>query len=158
MAKGRLTPISRSSLKTTPRIELNAAKLRVELYLQLKNELDILATANVAFWTDNTAVLKYLAASTGHFQTFVTNRVAFILSSTSLKQWRKIPGELNPADSLSRGTPNVEKFLHDDRWKKVPAFLQKEPNQWPAVEEAPPSCSPRRSRTEETCLLSSYKI
>ena len=39
MAKSRLTPLNRSSLKTTPRIELNAAKLALSLEEKLKSEI-----------------------------------------------------------------------------------------------------------------------
>ena len=137
-AKSRLTPLNRSSLKTIPRIELNAAKLGVILYLQLKKELESTTTENVTFWTDSTAVLKYLASSTGHFQTYITNRIAFILSTTKIEQWRKVTGKENPADTLSRGTSSVENFLHDDNWKNGPSFLVVEPDQWPVTENMPP--------------------
>ena len=39
MAKARLTPLNRSSLKTVPRIELNPAKLAVQLQQQIANEV-----------------------------------------------------------------------------------------------------------------------
>lgn len=40
MAKVRLTPLNRTSLKTIPHIELNAAKLDVYLYLKITSEID----------------------------------------------------------------------------------------------------------------------
>ena len=49
LAKLRLVPLKRGSLKTIPRIELNSAKLAVILYLQLVKELD-LDFSNVYFW------------------------------------------------------------------------------------------------------------
>ena len=137
MGKSRLTPISRTSMKTTPRIELNAAKIGVDLYIQLEKELRNIDFTAVYFWTDSMAVLKYLAAATGHFQAYIANRVAYILSATRLEQWRKVPGKLNPADILSRGVTSVEDFLCDDRWKTGPSFLKTSPKHWPKTENVP---------------------
>ena len=87
MAKARLTPLNRSSLKTVPRIELNAAKLAVDLYERLKVELqNYLHIDKVFFWTDSIAVKQYIASDNGHFQTFVANRLAYIRSLTDVKE------------------------------------------------------------------------
>ena len=37
--------------------------------------------------------------------------------------WKFIPGELNPADLLSRGTTNVRDFIDDKNWTQGPSFL-----------------------------------
>ena len=97
LAKLRLVPLKRGSLKTIPRIELNSAKLAVILYLQLVKELD-LDFSNVYFWTDSTIVLSYIRSKDRKFQRFVSNRIAFIHSHTSESMWKFVPCELNPAD------------------------------------------------------------
>ena len=125
MAKARLTPINRSSLKTVPRIELNAAKLAVDLFVTIREELQKgLNIHGVRFWTDSIAVLQYLKSERGQFQSFVANRVAHIRSITSLSEWCHVPGELNPADLLSRGTSDVSSFTTDTLWKEGPPFLK----------------------------------
>ena len=131
-AKARLTPLNRSSLKTTPRIELNAAKLAVILYNQIKKEFENHLTIDrVFFWTDSAAVLRYIFSETGHFKTFVANRVAYIRSQTDLNSWNFVPGEQNPADLLSRGTSNLKQFIQNEMWVKGPPFLMKSGDHWP---------------------------
>ena len=130
LAKLRLVPLKRGSLKTIPRIELNSAKLALILYLQLVKELD-LDFSNVYFWTDSTIVLSYIRSKDRKFQRFVSNRIAFIHSHTSESMWKFVPGELNPADILSRGTKSVAKFVENDVWFKGPSFLYKPEFCWP---------------------------
>ena len=45
-------------------------------------------------------------------------------------QWRHVPGELNPADDVSRGMSAME-ILHSDRWISGPSFLIEPPEAWP---------------------------
>ena len=77
LSKVRLTPLKRATLKTVPRIELNAAKLAVILSLKIEKELTV-RLSKVLFWTDSTIVLNYICSNEGRFQRFVANRVAFI--------------------------------------------------------------------------------
>lgn len=74
MAKVRLTPVNRTSLKTVPRIELNAAKTAVSLYLKLSLELE-LKFDDVMFWSDSVVVLSYIKSESARFQRFVANSV-----------------------------------------------------------------------------------
>ena len=131
-SKSRLTPIDRTSLKTIPRIELNATKVGVVLYQQLTRELtNISVTNGVYFWTDSTAVLMYLASFTCNFQAYVANRLAYILSSTTIEQWKKLPSKMNPADILGRGVSSIESFVNNDVWKEGPGFLKRNKEVWP---------------------------
>ena len=59
MSKARLTPMNNKTLKTIPRVELNAAKLAVILAGILQQELKM-NLHGVYFWSDSTAVLKYI--------------------------------------------------------------------------------------------------
>lgn len=55
------------------------------------------------FWTDSTVVLGYINNDARQIQTFVSNRVQRIKSSTAPEQWAHIASEDNPADHASRG-------------------------------------------------------
>ena len=130
MAKSRLTPLNRSSLKTTPKIELNAAKLAVILDEKLKSKFaNQLSINNTMFWSDSKTVLRYINLDTAHFQPFVANRVAYIRARTDKADWNYVPGEQNPAD-LSRGTTNLSKFISDKMWINGPEFLQRHYEKW----------------------------
>ena len=130
-SKSHLTPIGNSALKTIPRIELNGARMAVQLAQTLKRELT-LQFDEVIYWTDSRIVLYYLRNDTARFQRFVANRVSFIRSHTDATQWRYIPGELNPADLVSRGL-NMDAFLENKMWKGGPDFLWKSRDMWPPV-------------------------
>ena len=132
MSKSRLTPLNRSSLKTTPRIELNAAKIGACLYQQISQELNgINFDGGVYFWSDSAAVLAYISSDKGRFHAFVSNRVAFIRSITDVNQWKKVPGKLNPADLVSRGIANVKEFINNKMWTEGPPFLRQDTTNWP---------------------------
>ena len=62
---------------------------------------------------------------------FVANRVTEILELSESKQWRHIPGNLNPADIVSRGTIDPTK-LTTGRWFTAPMFLGEDEVDWPA--------------------------
>ena len=130
MAKTRLTPLNRSTLKTVPRIELNAAKLAVILQQQIMDEIT-LQVDQCFFWTDSTVVLYYIKNNQSRFQRFISNRVAFIRSRTMIEQWHHVPGSENPADILSRGVGNAEEFVTDSTWKLGPNFLHQDKSTWP---------------------------
>ena len=55
---------------TIPRLELTAAALAVRMDVMLREELKITLEESV-FWTDSTAVLRYIANKTKRFHTFV---------------------------------------------------------------------------------------
>ena len=139
MAKVRLTPLNRTSLKTIPRIELNAAKLAVSLYLKIVSELEI-KIDRVMFWCDSNIVLSYIHSDSARFQRFVSNRVAFIRGNTDVTQWNFVSGRDNPADLISRGTRNVVNFMNNDHWKCGPKFLLNDESTWSNVfsSEVPP--------------------
>ena len=134
MAKSRLTPLNKGSLKTVPRIELNSAKLAVILHKQIESELDLHIDGSF-FWSDSSTVLSYIKSETGRFLTFVANRIAFIRSNTAVEQWRYVPTDVNPADILSRGSKTAGKFVVDELWKFGPQFLTRDESEWPEKNE-----------------------
>ena len=114
-SKSRLTPLNRSSLRTIPRIELNSAKLAVAVYERVSEELKIKINC-FYFWTDSMSTLQYINNEKKQLQRFVANRVAYIRDKTDVKDWNFVPGKINPADMLSRGVSNVQKFINDSTW------------------------------------------
>ena len=126
IAKSRLTPLKRI---TIPRLELTAATLSVKLDSMLKRELDMKLGESV-FWTDSTAVLRYIANESRRFHTYVGNRIAVIHDGSSPSQWRYVDTSLNPADDASRGL-SADGLINSHTWLYGPKFLQKEENEWP---------------------------
>nr|XP_061805731.1 E3 ubiquitin-protein ligase rnf213-alpha-like [Nerophis lumbriciformis] len=93
----------------------------------LRKELELQQSV---FWTDSTAVLKYLNSECMRFKTFVANRVTAILERSQTSQWKYINTALNPTDYVSRGQ-TVEVFLKNEYWISGPKYLIKPPDQWP---------------------------
>ena len=61
---------------------------------------------------------------------FVANRVTEILELSDVDQWRHIPGDINPADVLSRGVTDPM-VLQNGRWFYGTEFLEKDEEHWP---------------------------
>ena len=83
-------------------------------------------------WTDSTAVLKWIFDTTSAPKGFVGNRVARLQDSTEVDEWRHVPGELNPADLITRGIRADE----PEKWAEYhngPAFLRDEEENWPEM-------------------------
>lgn len=124
-SKSHLTPLSRSTQKTIPRIELNSAKTAVELAEKIQSELDLAVTKHY-FYTDSTTVLRYLNNEIKKFQRFVSNRVSFIRSFSNVNDWHYVPSKQNPADIISRGS-SVDALLSSELWMSGPEFLSEIP-------------------------------
>ena len=121
MAKSRLAPLKKI---TIPRMELTAAKLAISIKVILDRELD-LEIDEYYFWTDSTAVLKYINNSTTRFQRFIANRLEFIHEQSRPEQWNYVASKTNPADQASRGVP-IADFVRMDEWCHGPTFLWNE--------------------------------
>eukprot|EP00794_Sanderia_malayensis_P019621 gene19621-biopygen13890 len=126
---------------TIPRLELSAATVAVKLDRVLKRELEICVDKSV-FWTDSTAVIKYINNESKRFQTFVANRIAVIKDGSDASQWNYVQTKMNPADDASRGV-SANDLVGDSRWIKGPAFLWQSKEAWKeAVKEAKQSPQP----------------
>ena len=117
MGKSRVSPIKPM---TVPRLELSAAVLAVKMAHLLDSELGYI-NAKHFFWCDSKVVLGYIGNTSKRFHVFVSNRVGFIHSQSSVDQWRYIPGNLNVADIASRGCLGEE--LKSSKWFSGPDFL-----------------------------------
>ena len=74
MSKSHLAPLKSLSV---PRLQLTAATLAVKLGGMLRKELEILISHSV-FWTDSTALLRYIKNEFKLFHTFISNRLTII--------------------------------------------------------------------------------
>ena len=122
-AKARLTPLR---AMTIPRIELCSAVMAVKADEVLRNELglDLLPST---FWSDSKVALSYIRCESHRLRVFVANRVAHIISNTSVDQWKYVPTGENPADVLSRGcSPNAMPKM----WNHGPDFLLQHKHRW----------------------------
>ena len=130
-AKSRVAPLK---MITIPCLELSAAVTAVKQDRLLKRELEISVNARSVFWTDSTAVLRYVKNETNRYHTFVANRVAIIRDGSQPNQWFHVNGDNNPADDASCGL-TADIFLRQSRWLTGPAFLWKHDSMWPTQDE-----------------------
>lgn len=126
MGKARVAPLKQT---TIPRLELTAAMVAVNMDTLLRKELQLELKDSV-FWTNSTAVLKYIGNEALLLKTFVANRVAVIKGITKVEQWRYVNTTENPADCASRGL-TAEQFMADQSWIKGPSVLTDPDYQWP---------------------------
>ncbi|XP_033096657.1 uncharacterized protein LOC117100921 [Anneissia japonica] len=106
-SKTRVVPLKKV---TIPRLELTAATLAVKMVHVVTRELDF-DIARTMYWTDSTAVLRYIANVQAMYLTFVANRVQLIREATSLSQWHHVSTRENPADMTSRGVKRTQDLI-----------------------------------------------
>ena len=126
LSKGRVAPLKKI---TIPRLELTAAALSVSIASMVIRELNFQLNSTV-FWTDSTAVLKYIANDKSRFHTFVANRVQVIRSVTVPEQWHHVNTTKNPADLASRGVLKMSDLVKSI-WCNGPSFLWQPESNWP---------------------------
>ena len=111
-----------------PQLELQAAVMVVKLKEQIvkENEMKI---NSCSFWLDSTTVLQWIHSSHPKQQVFVANRVAEILGTTDVSQWKHVSGISNQADLGTRAI-NIEEPKRSD-WLTGPAWLKRPESEWP---------------------------
>lgn len=105
---------------TILRLELQAAVMASRLCGTILQETRIQIERSVLM-TDSKIVLAWIHRQGRRYKPFVSSRIGEIQSNSDPTQWRHIPGELNPADDVSRGV-TVEEL--PGRWLHGPEFLR----------------------------------
>ncbi|XP_036335211.1 uncharacterized protein LOC118745705 [Rhagoletis pomonella] len=75
---------------TIPRLELQAAVLGTRLMQTIREEHSVVVN-DCLLWSDSSTVMKWIRSLHRRYKPFVQNRVAEILASTSVSDWRWIP-------------------------------------------------------------------
>ena len=125
IGKCRVAPMRHMSI---PRLELQAAVMAVRLKDQIVKEHETKVNS-CTFWSDSTTVIQWINSSHRKQQVFVANRVAEILDTTDVSQWKHVSGVNNPADIGTR-LISIEE-LRQSEWFTGPAWLQESKEKWP---------------------------
>ena len=81
-----------------------------------------------SFQSDSTTVLQWIHSSHRKQQMFVANRVAEILDTTDVSQWKYVNVINNPVDIGTRAI-NIEELKRSD-WLTGPAWLRRPVSEW----------------------------
>ena len=128
-AKVKVSPLQAISVA---RLELMAAMIGFRLAEKICTSLN-LNLHGVYFWSDSMNSLCWIRQQSRNFKAFVANRVGEIQSLTSPSQWNYVPGQVNPADLLSRGLSTFD-LARSSLWWKGPDYLQHPEERWPKTE------------------------
>ena len=111
-----------------PRLEVLAAVMAARLKEQIVKEHEM-KIHSYNFWLDSTTVLQWIHSSHRKHQVILANRVAEILDTTHVSQWKYLSGINNPADIGTRAIKVDE--LKRSEWLTGPAWLKQPENEWP---------------------------
>ena len=109
-AKGRLAKLG----LRVPRLELLSTHMATNLVTNVRNTLTNLHSPKVYAWLDSTVALNWILGN-GQYKQFVDNRVKKIHEHPEI-QWRHVPTDENPADSVSRGVSTTELWWNGPDW------------------------------------------
>ena len=107
---------------------IQAAVMAVRLKEQILKEHEMKINS-CSFWSDSTTVLQWIHSSHRKQQVFAANRVAEILDTTDVSQWKHVSGIKNAADIGTRAI-NIEELKRIE-WLAGPAWLKQPESEWP---------------------------
>ena len=109
-------------------IELQVAVLGTRLKQNILSEHSLVPEKCI-LWGDSTTVLKWIASSHRRYKPYVAHRIAEILASTEVTQWRWVSTKDNIADEATRPSKNID-FSTNSRWLNGPSFLKLPEEAW----------------------------
>ncbi|XP_049316979.1 uncharacterized protein LOC125779750 [Bactrocera dorsalis] len=115
---------------TVPRLELQAAVLGTRLMQCIRDEHS-LNIKDCILWSDSKTVIKWIQSEHRRYKPFVQHRIAEILASTNISNWRWIPTKHNVADEATRANDCIN-FNPTARWSRGPPFLRQNEQAWPS--------------------------
>ena len=119
------TKVAKLKPSTVPRLELEGAVLLTKLLTHCGSTLKI-SSSHWHAWTDSSIVLCWISSQPSNWKVFVSNRISFILETTTPDTWKHVPTIANPADCASRGMMPQELLKHS-LWWSGPSWLAEEP-------------------------------
>ena len=97
------------------------------------HELDI-PIERTFYWADSMLALQYIYSTNNRYKIYVANKVAEIHQLSTKEQWNYIPGDLNPADMVTRGVKDQVELMNINNvgtsYFGGPEFLQKDEFSW----------------------------
>ncbi|GFV47882.1 integrase catalytic domain-containing protein [Trichonephila clavipes] len=136
---------------TIPRLELMACCIGAWLVHAVFAALD-LPDLEIVAWCDSMVTLWWLR-NHGIWSVFVANRVNEINRLVLSQLWRHVPGELNPADLLSRG--RSPRLYSGSLWWEGPSWLLEPPSNRPINRLACETSEVEREKKEiNNCFVS----
>ncbi|XP_044744753.1 uncharacterized protein LOC123306696 [Coccinella septempunctata] len=156
-AKTKVTPAKKGDTGNSisiPRLELLAATIGARLTRHILNAMDF-KIDKVFYWSDSSTVITWINRE-DNWSVFVANRIKEIRNISEVKQWRHIPGNMNPADLPSRGC-TVDQLL-ESRWWEGPDWLKKNEESWPNfpdqnIDETEVLSELKRSKIQNSALI-----
>ncbi|XP_039503109.1 uncharacterized protein LOC120459751 [Pimephales promelas] len=126
-SKAKLTPLDQKGEAVKAEVCGAVFAARLRKYIERHSRMQVERWLHLL---DSQTVLGAIQRDSYGYQTFFANRVGEIQKSTSVEDWRWIPGEQNVADLTTRGaTP--EDLKEDSVWQNGPEFLKRPVEEWP---------------------------
>ncbi|XP_040172707.1 uncharacterized protein LOC120905736 [Anopheles arabiensis] len=135
-SKARVAPLKYLSV---PRLELQAAVMGCRIASSITSAHRETIRGSY-FWTDSTDVIDWINADHRKYSIFVAHRVAEVLDTTNVDDWRWLPTKLNVADEAIKWT-NLQHHLASERWFSGPEFLQLPEAEWNIPRRVPSETS-----------------
>ncbi|KAK7879276.1 hypothetical protein WMY93_033942 [Mugilogobius chulae] len=126
-SKAKLTPLDQKGEPVKAEICGAVFATRLKKYIEKHSRMDIERWYHLL---DSQTVLGAIQRDSYGYQTFFANRVGEIQKAGPVTDWWWIPGDLNIADSITRGA-SPEHLQEESEWQNGPKFLLQPIKEWP---------------------------